>query len=97
MYCVEVEALLQAIHLYQMLPCAPSYVYNKTLPPACVKAVTMHHVPNAVCCLLCRHPKVLALPHMGSSTEEVYKRLAGRLCDNIIRAREGGELLSRLV
>eukprot|EP00775_Hariotina_reticulata_P013454 gene13454-13580_t len=45
---------------------------------------------------LFRHPKVLALPHMGSSTEEVYQRFAEILCENIIRAREGRQLLNRL-
>jgi phosphoglycerate dehydrogenase-like enzyme len=46
--------------------------------------------------LKCRHPKVLALPHLGSITEEVYDRFAGILAENITRAREGRELLHRL-
>lgn len=46
--------------------------------------------------LLCRHPRVLALPHMGSATDEVYERFAHILCENITRVREGRELLHRL-
>jgi glyoxylate reductase len=44
----------------------------------------------------CRHPKVLALPHMGSATHEVYERMAGVLCHNIKAIRKGGELMHRL-
>lgn len=45
---------------------------------------------------LYKHPKVLALPHLGSITEEVYARFAGILAENIRRAGEGRELLHRL-
>lgn len=45
---------------------------------------------------LYRHPKVLALPHCGSATDEVYARMAHVLCHNIQAIREGGELLHRL-
>uniref|UniRef100_A0A383V9Z4 D-isomer specific 2-hydroxyacid dehydrogenase NAD-binding domain-containing protein n=1 Tax=Tetradesmus obliquus TaxID=3088 RepID=A0A383V9Z4_TETOB len=45
---------------------------------------------------LYRHPRVLALPHMGSATDEVYERFAHILCENITRVREGRELLHRL-
>jgi len=45
---------------------------------------------------LYRHPKVLALPHMGTITHEVYTRFAQILCENIVRRREGRELLKRL-
>ncbi len=45
---------------------------------------------------LYQHPKVLALPHLGSITEEVYARFAGILAENIRRAGEGRELLHRL-
>ncbi|KAF6261226.1 hypothetical protein COO60DRAFT_1636971 [Scenedesmus sp. NREL 46B-D3] len=45
---------------------------------------------------LYRHPRVLALPHMGSATDEVYERFARILCENITRVREGRELLHRL-
>lgn len=48
------------------------------------------------CCCCCRHPKVLALPHCGSATHEVYARMASVLCHNIRAIREGGELLHRL-
>lgn len=42
------------------------------------------------------HPRVLALPHLGSISAEVYDRFAHVLCENIVRAREGRELLHRL-
>ncbi|KAG2444479.1 hypothetical protein HXX76_001229 [Chlamydomonas incerta] len=42
------------------------------------------------------HPRVLALPHLGSISAEVYDRFASILCENITRAREGRELLHRL-
>lgn len=42
---------------------------------------------------LYRHPKVLALPHCGSATEEVYQRQAELLRDNIVASREGGGAL----
>lgn len=48
------------------------------------------------CCRCCRHPRVLALPHMGSATDEVYERFATVLCENITRVKEGRELLHRL-
>lgn len=43
------------------------------------------------------HPNVLALPHLGSISAEVYERFASILCENIVRVREGRELLHRLV
>jgi lactate dehydrogenase-like 2-hydroxyacid dehydrogenase len=39
---------------------------------------------------------VLALPHMGSATHEVYERMAQVLCHNIRAIREGGDLMHRL-
>lgn len=45
---------------------------------------------------LYRHRRVLALPHMGSATEEVYARFASILCENIVRRKEGRELIHRL-
>jgi phosphoglycerate dehydrogenase-like enzyme len=39
---------------------------------------------------------VLALPHCGNTTEEVYARNAELLRDNIVAAREGTELRHRL-
>ncbi|PNH06099.1 Glyoxylate reductase [Tetrabaena socialis] len=42
------------------------------------------------------HPAVLALPHLGSISAEVYERFAGILADNIVRCKEGRELLHRL-
>ncbi|KAG2447217.1 hypothetical protein HYH02_007957 [Chlamydomonas schloesseri] len=42
------------------------------------------------------HPRVLALPHLGSISAEVYDRFAYILCENITRVREGRELLHRL-
>ncbi|EFJ46915.1 hypothetical protein VOLCADRAFT_92712 [Volvox carteri f. nagariensis] len=42
------------------------------------------------------HPRVLALPHLGSISAEVYDRFAGILAENIVRVREGRELLHRL-
>lgn len=43
------------------------------------------------------HPLVLSLPHLGSISAEVYERFAAILCENIVRVREGRELLHRLV
>jgi phosphoglycerate dehydrogenase-like enzyme len=40
--------------------------------------------------------QVLALPHCGNTTEEVYARNAELLRDNIVAAREGTELRHRL-
>ncbi|KAI8467481.1 MAG: D-isomer specific 2-hydroxyacid dehydrogenase [Monoraphidium minutum] len=45
---------------------------------------------------LYRHPKVLALPHCGAATEEVYQRFAELLRDNIAAARAGAPLRHRL-
>lgn len=45
---------------------------------------------------LYRHPKVLATPHTGAATEEVYERLSELLRDNIVAAREGTALQHRL-
>ncbi|KAG2493655.1 hypothetical protein HYH03_008170 [Edaphochlamys debaryana] len=42
------------------------------------------------------HPRVLALPHLGSISAEVYDRFANILMENIVRVREGRELLHRL-
>ncbi|GIL88112.1 hypothetical protein Vretimale_13972 [Volvox reticuliferus] len=42
------------------------------------------------------HPAVLALPHLGSISAEVYDRFAEVLAENIVRVREGRELLHRL-
>lgn len=39
---------------------------------------------------------MLALPHCGSGTHEVYERMAGVLRHNIKAIREGGELMHRL-
>jgi phosphoglycerate dehydrogenase-like enzyme len=39
---------------------------------------------------------VLALPHTGAATEEVYDRFAEVLLHNISAAREGWELRHRL-
>ncbi|GLC46125.1 hypothetical protein PLESTB_001192700 [Pleodorina starrii] len=41
-------------------------------------------------------PRVLALPHLGSISAEVYDRFAAVLAENIVRVREGRELLHRL-
>ncbi|KXZ48723.1 hypothetical protein GPECTOR_25g306 [Gonium pectorale] len=41
-------------------------------------------------------PRVLALPHLGSISKEVYERFAWILKENIVRVREGRELLNRL-
>lgn len=45
---------------------------------------------------LYQHPRVLALPHLGSITEEVYDRFAKVLCENIVAVREGRPLLHQL-
>ncbi|KAF5834636.1 D-isomer specific 2-hydroxyacid dehydrogenase [Dunaliella salina] len=45
---------------------------------------------------LYRHPRVLALPHLGSVSQEVYQSFASVLFENIIRVREGRELLHPL-
>jgi glyoxylate reductase len=39
---------------------------------------------------------VLVLPHVGSATHEVYDSFAQVLLENIVRAKEGRELLHRL-
>ena len=45
---------------------------------------------------LYQNSKVLALPHSGAATEGFYQRVAGVLCENIVRVREGRELLHQL-
>lgn len=45
---------------------------------------------------LYRHPNVVALPHTGAATEEVYRRFAEVLRDNIVAARAGLPLKHRL-
>ena len=45
-----------------------------------------------------QHPNVLALPHTGTSTHEVFEEWASLLVENIVKARAGSEaeLLHRL-
>ena len=43
-----------------------------------------------------QHPNVIATPHTGVSSTEVLEALAQVVCENIIRQREGRELLHRL-
>jgi glyoxylate reductase len=45
---------------------------------------------------LYQNPKVLALPHSGAATEGFCQRVAGVLCENIMRIREGRPLLHQL-
>ena len=44
-----------------------------------------------------RHANVLALPHTGTSTIEVFQKWASLLVENIVRVREGRELLHPLI
>ena len=39
---------------------------------------------------------MLALPHMGTITNEVYQRFAEVLYENIVRVHDGRELLNRV-
>ena len=43
-----------------------------------------------------QHPNVIATPHTGVSSTEVLEKLAQVVCENIVRQREGRELLHRL-
>ena len=43
-----------------------------------------------------QHPNVIATPHTGVASTEVLEQLVAVVCQNIIRQREGGELLHRL-
>ena len=42
------------------------------------------------------HSNVIATPHTGVSSTEVREQLAHVICENIVRQREGRELLHRL-
>jgi phosphoglycerate dehydrogenase-like enzyme len=75
------------LHAYEVLD------FLKQLPESRVKLPLLL---LSLLLLVCRHPKVLALPHMGSATHEVYERMAKVLCHNIVAIREGGELMYRL-
>lgn len=44
-----------------------------------------------------QHPNVIATPHTGVSTIDVYDELFSIVSQNIIRQHDGGELLHRLV
>lgn len=46
---------------------------------------------------LYQHPNVIATPHTGVSTQDVVEMYANLLLDNIVRRREGRELLHRLL
>ena len=43
-----------------------------------------------------QHPNVIATPHTGVSSTEVLEQLVHVICENIVRQREGMELLHRL-
>ena len=45
---------------------------------------------------LYQHPNVIATPHTGVSTQDVVEMYSSLLLDNIVRRREGKELLHRL-
>lgn len=77
-------------------PLQPSNPQGSGYKSAAVCAVLCCRSAVLSCFGLCRHPKVLALPHMGSATHEVYERMAQVLCHNIRAIREGGDLLHRL-
>lgn len=44
-----------------------------------------------------QHPNVIATPHTGVSTTDVYDELFSIVSQNIIRQHDGGELIHRLV
>jgi hypothetical protein len=83
--CHGRHALPLLLPLAMQAPGRPAAAPLTALPPATPR----HTTPR-------RHPKVLALPHLGSITEEVYAGFAGILAENIRRAGEGRELLHRL-
>lgn len=43
-----------------------------------------------------QHPNVIATPHTGVASLEVLEQLVSVVCNNIVRRREGKELLHRL-
>lgn len=43
-----------------------------------------------------QHPNVIATPHTGVASIEVLEQLVSVVCQNIVRQREGKELLHRL-
>ena len=46
---------------------------------------------------LYQHSNVIATPHTGVSTQDVVQMYSSLLIDNIVRRREGRELLHQLV
>lgn len=42
------------------------------------------------------HPSVLALPHCGFSTEDVYDDIVSLVVQNICACKKGGDLINRI-
>ena len=43
------------------------------------------------------YPNVIALPHAGAGSQEVFQAMADTTVDNIVRLKEGRTLLNRIV
>ena len=46
--------------------------------------------------MIINHPKVLVTPHIGSASNETFKKMAMIAAQNIVNALEGNEMVSQV-